>query len=135
MNIAGIAEFILGNTYPFVVFVVYGCHWVNLGYTSDPAHPLSAGYGADGALSQAFNCGQGNYYVVMTLVSCVFLVGSIRINLPFVLIFFAIVFVFSFIAAANYEIGYNPTTAGLERAAYLLKIAGGFGMVIVLTGL
>jgi hypothetical protein len=51
MTIAGICEFILGNTFPFVVFLVYGAHWVNLGYTADPLHGIVSSYGgAAGAL-------------------------------------------------------------------------------------
>lgn len=30
MTIAGICEFILGNTFPFAVFVIYGTHWASL---------------------------------------------------------------------------------------------------------
>jgi len=137
MNIAGIAEFVLGNTFPFVVFIVYGCHWVNLAYTGDPAHALVAAYnvdGADGALSKAYNSGQGHYAVVMAMVSFVFLLGSLRTNVPFVLVFFTLVFLFSFIAGANYEVGYNPTPEGLEYAAKLLKIGGGFGFVAAIMG-
>jgi succinate-acetate transporter protein len=44
MNLAAVAEFIFGNTYPVVLFVVYDCQWTNLGYTSDPAHQCSTAY-------------------------------------------------------------------------------------------
>lgn len=30
MNIAGICEFILGNTFPFAVFIIFGTHWGSL---------------------------------------------------------------------------------------------------------
>jgi succinate-acetate transporter protein len=137
MNIAGIAEFILGNTFPMVVFIIYGSHWVNLGYLSDPAHAIVASYTAGdvpGALAQGYNAGQGNYNVVMAIVSFIFLCGSLRINIPFVIVFFGLVFLFSFIAAANYQLGFNPTAAGLEHAVYYLKIAGGFGFVVLMMG-
>lgn len=134
MNIAGICEFILGNTFPFVVFIIYGCHWVNLGYTGDPAHALVAAYGVDGATSKAYNSGQGHYAVVMALVSFIFLLGSLRTNVPFVLVFFTLVFLFAFIAAANYQVGYNPTPEGLSYAAKLLRVGGGFGFVASIMG-
>lgn len=107
MVLAGIMEFILGNSFPMAVFIVYGSHWCNQGYINDPLHTIAASYavgtGANmvpGALSQAYNAGQGNYSVVMALVTFVFLCGSLRTNIPFVLIFFTIVFLFSFFAAA-----------------------------------
>jgi succinate-acetate transporter protein len=137
MNIAGIAEFILGNTFPFVVFIMYGCHWVNLGYIADPAHQIVTSYaaaGLPGALSQEYNAGQGNYNVVMALISFIFLCGSLRINVPFVIVFFSLVFLFSFIAAGYYQLGYDPTAAGLEHALYYFKIAGGFGFVTMMMG-
>jgi succinate-acetate transporter protein len=129
MNIAGIAEFILGNTFPMVAFIAYGCHWLVLGYTYDPLHGVVNSYGADGAgaLAQGYLAGQGNYNVVMALVSFVFMCGSLRTNVPFVFMFTCLVFLFSFIAAANYQLGYNPSLAGFEHAVHYLKIAGGFG--------
>jgi succinate-acetate transporter protein len=137
MNIAGIAEFILGNTFPFVAFIIYGTHWVNLAYLSDPSIALVASYNANGvpgALSQAYNAGQGNYNLVMALVSFFFLCGSIRTNVPFVVLFLGLVLLFSFIAAADYQLGYNPSLAGLEHAIHYYRIAGGFGFVSMVLG-
>lgn len=137
MTIAGIAEFILGNTFPFVVFIIYGVHWVNLGYLQDPVHAIVSSYteGAlPGALSQGYNAGQGNYNVVMALVTFIFLCGSLRTNGPFVVVFFCLIFLFSFIAAGDYQLGYTPTAAGLEHAFYYYKIAGGFGFVTMIMG-
>jgi succinate-acetate transporter protein len=137
MNIAGIAEFILGNSFPMAVFIIYGCHWVNIGYLNDPVHGIVASYAAGsepGALAQLYNAGQGNYNVVMTLVTFIFLCGSLRINIPFVIVFFTLVFVFSFFAAGFYQLGYDPSVAGLDHAVYYFKIAGGFGFVTMIMG-
>jgi hypothetical protein len=87
-----------------------------------------------GALSQAYNAGQGNYNVVMAIVSFIFLCGSLRINVPFVIVFLGLVFLFSFIAAADYQLGYNATAAGAAHAVYYVKIAGGFGFVTMIMG-
>jgi len=137
MVIAGITEFILGNTFPFVVFIIYGSHWVNIGYVLDPLHNVVGSYTTGelpGALSQAYNSSQGNYNVVMALVTFIFLIGSLRTNGPFVVVFFCLVFLFSFLAAAYYQLGYNATAAGLEHAFYYFKIAGGFGFVTMICG-
>jgi succinate-acetate transporter protein len=136
LNIAGLAEFILGNTFPMVAFIIYGCHWLVLAYISDPLHGIVNSYGADGAgaLAQEYLAGQGNYYVVMALVSFIFMCGSLRTNVPFVIMFTCLVFLFSFIAAANYQLGYNPSAAGFEHAVHYLKIAGGFGFGTMILG-
>ena len=140
MNVAAICEFILGNTFPFVVFMIYGTHWVNIAYTNDPWHPLSeayvaaAGGAAETAVYRPYTGAQGHYNVVMTLVSFIFLLGSLRTNVPFVIVFFTLVCLFGLFAGAQYELGYNPTPDGIAYANYLLKIAGGFGFVTLIMG-
>lgn len=137
MNLAGIFEFILGNTFPMAVFIIYGSHWVNLGYINSPSIGVVASYAVGevpGALSQEYNAGQGNYNVVMALVTFCFLCASLRSNVPFVLVFFSLVFLFSFFAAAYYQLGMNPTAAGVAHAYYYFKIGGGFGFVAMIMG-
>ncbi|KAI9650323.1 hypothetical protein NHQ30_000336 [Ciborinia camelliae] len=141
MSIAGIAEFILGNTFPFTVFMTFGVHWLYLGFLNDPLHNVVDSYattlkGVDvpGAFSQAHNAGQGNYAVVMSLICALFFCASLRTNVPFVLLLFTLVFLFGFLATAYYSLGYNPTLAGLEQATYYFKIAGGFGAVSITMG-
>ena len=66
MNIAGVAEFILGNTFPFSVFVIYGCHWGSLAYTQDPIHETLAAFTKEGgALGAAYNSSQAFHNVAM----------------------------------------------------------------------
>jgi succinate-acetate transporter protein len=141
MTLAGIAEFILGNTFPFSVFVIFGVHWLYLGFLNDPLHDIVGSYATTvngvtvpGALSQEYNAGQGNYAVVMTLICFVFFCASLRTNVPFVIVFLTLIFVFGFLAAGYYSLGFNPTAAGLEHATYYFKIAGGFGFVTIMMG-
>ncbi|GAB7352581.1 hypothetical protein MBLNU459_g2965t1 [Dothideomycetes sp. NU459] len=134
MNIAGICEFILGNTYPFAVFIIYGSHWCQLGYALDPVHDLVGVYGAEGATSKLYNSGTGFYNLTMCLISFIFWFGSMRTNGPFCLAIFCLIPLFGLFAAANFHIGYHPTAAGIEYALYLQKIAGGFGFVTALCG-
>ena len=68
------------------------------------------------------------------LVSFVFLVGTLRVNALFVLVFLGLVFLFAFIAAADFAVSSATTTADLEHIAQLLKIGGGFGMLGVICG-
>lgn len=134
MNIAGIAEFVLGNTFPFAVFIIYGCHFLNEGFTGDPTNKLLEAFGTDGALSKPWNSGQGNYALVMAMITFIFLLGSLRTNVPMVVLFFTLIILFGFVAAANYQVAYNPTVEGMALAADLLRIGGGFGFVTALMG-
>lgn len=114
MNIAGICEFILGNTFPFAVFVIYGSHWCNVAYTMDPAHNLLSAYGTapTNALSTAYNSGQAFYNIVMMLISFVFFLGSLRTNVPFAVAIFFLIFLFAFFAAADWKVAYSGGNAG-----------------------
>ena len=134
MNIAGLAEFLLGNTFPFAVFIIYGCFWVAVAYTGDPSHALLSAFGPDGATSKQWNSGQANFNLVMAMVSFVFLIGALRTNIPNVVLFFTLIILFGFLAAADYQVGFNPTPEGLQVAAGLLKIGGGFGFVTAIMG-
>ena len=90
MNIAGVCEFVLGNStllfifsrvlvgmflrwltrpliaFPFAVFIIYGTHWGSLAYAMDPSHNLVTGLtqygGPEGA---AWNSSQGWHNVTM----------------------------------------------------------------------
>ena len=66
MNIAGICEFILGNTYPFAVFVIFGTHWGSLAYTQDPIHKTTSAFDAAGGANGAeYNASQAFHNVTM----------------------------------------------------------------------
>ncbi|KAL9094447.1 MAG: hypothetical protein Q9165_003297 [Trypethelium subeluteriae] len=119
--------------FPFAVFVIYGSHWCNLAYVDDPAHNIVGTFDG-GEASRAYNSSQGVYNVVMTLISFVFFLGSIRTNGPFCLALFCLIFVFAFIAAANFLTGYATGPSDLEHVTTLLKIGGGFGFVTAIAG-
>ncbi|GAB7352088.1 hypothetical protein MBLNU459_g2589t1 [Dothideomycetes sp. NU459] len=130
MNIAGIAEFILGNTFPFAVFVIYGCHWGSLAYTQDPIHnQLSAFALSGGATGAAWTSSQGFHNITMVLVSFTFFIATFRVNMLFTLTFFGLIMMFSFIAAAEFAIPHAKTLADVSHIEHLLKIGGGFGFI------
>lgn len=152
MNLAGIAEFILGNSmsspsssalevilthvtaFPMAVFIIYGCHWGSLAYTQDPIHNQLSAFGTNGALGAEWNSSQGFHNVTMVLVSFVFLVATFRVNAFFVATFFGLVMMFSFIAAADFAVPHIKTAADLEHVSTLLKIGGGFGWLGLISG-
>ncbi|RDI83134.1 hypothetical protein Vi05172_g6875 [Venturia inaequalis] len=137
MNIAGICEFILGNTYPFAVFVIYGSHWCNLAYTMDPIQGIIASYTAGkvpGADSIPYTSGQGMYNIVMLLISFCFFLGALRTNVPFALAIFCLMPLFGLFAAAEFAIGTAKTAADGAHILFLIKVAGGFGLVTAISG-
>ncbi|XPS75443.1 hypothetical protein M3J09_007525 [Ascochyta lentis] len=135
MNLAGIAEFILGNTFPMAVFLIYGSHWGSLAYTQDPIHQTTTPFaelgGANGA---AYNSSQGFHNVTMAIASFVFFMGTFRVNVFFTLTFFGLIMLFSFIAAADFRVGHATTEADVEHINKLLHFAGGFGFIGLVCG-
>jgi len=104
MNVAGVWELILGNTFPGTVFLLFGCHWCQVGYANDPAHNIAGSYTADGvpgALNMAYNSGGAMYDVTFTLISFVLFIGSLRTNGPFALAIFSLIPLFALLAAAE----------------------------------
>ena len=166
MNVAGIAEFILGNSpspthsgsiiadydeaFPMAVFLIYGSHWGSLAYTQDPIHNTTAPFAElGGAHGAAYNSSQGFHNVTMyvsrifshytltlnrAIASFVFLIGTLRVNLFFTFTFFGLVMLFSFIAAADFSVASATTEAGLLHVEKLLRIAGGFGFLGLVSG-
>ena len=66
MNVAAIFEFVLGNTFPFVVFMTYGTHWGSLAYTQDPIHKTTEPFtGLGGAAGAPYNSSQAFHNVTM----------------------------------------------------------------------
>jgi len=135
MNIAGVAEFVLGNTFPFAVFVIYGCHWGSLAYTQDPIHNISAAFtGAGGLTGAPYNASQGFHNVTMTLVSFTIFIATFRVNAFFTLTFFGLIGLFAFTAAADFAIPHAKTAADVLHIEHLIHIAGGFGFIGLVCG-
>jgi len=63
-----LADIPIKTAYPFAIFVIYGAHWVQVGYTQDPAHNLVGAYsanGAVGALDKTYNSGNAFYNITL----------------------------------------------------------------------
>lgn len=68
------------------------------------------------------------------MVSFMIMIGTLRTNLPLTALFFGLVMLFAFIAAADLRI---PSATGPEDLEYiekLLQVAGGFGFVGLVAG-
>lgn len=137
MNIAGICEFILGNTFPFCVFIIYGSHWCNIAYTQDPIQGIIASYATaslPGNDATAFTSGQGMYNAVMSLISFCLFLGSLRTNLPFAIALLFLIPLFALLSAAEFATGYATTPEDVAHVLLLLKAGGACGFVTACAG-
>ncbi|KAK6991790.1 transcriptional activator of ethanol catabolism AlcS [Favolaschia claudopus] len=129
MTIGGVFEWVLGNTFPFVVFSTFGGFWLSLGVLFDPSKGVASAF-PGGANSPEFNHGVQFYFTFWAILCILYFIAAVRTNVVFMYVFFTLVFTFSFLAA-----GYRQ--AGLGNAAMsatLLKTAGAFGFANIVGG-
>ncbi|KAF4631873.1 hypothetical protein G7Y89_g6256 [Cudoniella acicularis] len=144
MIIGGFLEFILGNTFPFVVFTSFGAFWLSFAATLQPFYYAYGLYAPAGATSEAeglstvgFTASFGFFFVFMAVLCFIYLICSLRTNVVFVVIFFTLVVAFGLLSGAYWQnanaIGNNdPSAAAL--AGRLQIAAGAFTFVTSLAG-
>ncbi|KAM4060672.1 GPR1/FUN34/yaaH family protein [Hirsutella rhossiliensis] len=101
MNLGCVLEWILGNTFPAVVFGVYGTFWLAFAATLSPSYgayafyaPLDAKTPLAGLKAPGFNAGLGFWFLFMGFISLIFFICSLRTNVCFCVIFFSLVISF-----------------------------------------
>ncbi|PPJ53098.1 hypothetical protein CBER1_11575 [Cercospora berteroae] len=111
--LAGLGEFLLGNTFPFLVFMGYGAHFLTFGTTFIPYFNAVSAYTSGnpyiGEMNQeqtaAFANSYGFYPLSLGILSFIFLLCSLRTNLVFFLIFVAATCGFGFATASFFYAG------------------------------
>jgi len=145
MVVGGFLEFILGNTFPFVVFISFGAFWLTFAATLQPFYSAygnyappnadgTAGNPAAGLETVGFNASFAFFLVFMGLLCLIYLICALRTNVVFVVIFLTLVPAFGLLAGAFWQLGnsYAATEKGnmIEAAKHAstasrLQIAGG----------
>ncbi|KAK5089280.1 hypothetical protein LTR70_006795 [Exophiala xenobiotica] len=129
MILGSLLEFVLGNTFPFVVFGTFGAFWLTFGATLTPSFNASIAYLPDdphaSAADPTFMSTFGFFQVYMGVLCFVYCVISIRTNIIFFLIFLLLVPAFGILAAYFFGHGANPS---------LLVAAGAVTFIICLLG-
>ncbi|TVY78144.1 Protein alcS [Lachnellula suecica] len=132
MMLGGFLEFILGNTFPFVVFTSFGAFWLTFAATLQPFYYAYGSYSttgveADGLATVGFTASFGFFLVFMGVLCLIYLICSLRTNMVFVVIFFTLVLAFGLLAGAYWQnakyIGNADAAAG--ALAGRLQIAAG----------
>lgn len=131
MILSGLLEWVLGNTFPFVVFVTFGGFWIWFAILNDPSVGIAGAYGAtaaEGQTNPAFNDGIAIYLVCWGVLNFIFLLGSLRTNVTFVILFTVLDVAFFLLAAGYFKLGDG------EDATTLLKAGGAFGFLTTICG-
>ncbi len=129
MFTGGILEFILGNTFPFVVFCSYGAYWFTFGATLTPLYNSYGAYSTTPAATSASTAGLADpgflntfafFLLWMGVLSFVYLIASLRTNILFFLIFLTLCPMYCCLAASDWQ-----NARGNKDAALTLQHAGG----------
>lgn len=153
---ADFRQWILGNTFPFVVFTSFGAFWLGYAATLQPTYGAYALYKnpaletSTGLETVGFNVGIGKFslrklsdrkhtiltilvgyfMICMGLLCLIYLVCSIRTNLVFFLIFFTLVPAFGLLAGTFLQLANGQ----VALAGKLQEAAGAFAFITCLCG-
>lgn len=111
MIIGGFLEFILGNTFPCIVFSSFGAFWLTFAATLQPFYNAYGAYStnpeapAEGLATVGFNSSFAFFLVFMGLLCLIYLICSLRTNIVFVVIFFTLVCAFGCLAGGYWQLG------------------------------
>ena len=109
MTVGGILEWILGNTFPSVVFTVFGTFWLSYGGVLNPdfysyqlyAPPVNdTTVSVNGLSTKGFNASIAYWLLFMGLICFIFLICSLRTNAIFFIIFLSLVVAFGLLTGA-----------------------------------
>lgn len=121
MIVGSILEFILGNTFPFVVFGSFGAFWLTYAATLTPYMNASNAYAPGdpaAATNPQFLATFGFFLVYMGLLCLVYLICALRTNIVFVGIFATLVPAFGLLASVFWHgaqgvlVPHHQTAAG-----------------------
>ncbi|KAJ5660083.1 hypothetical protein N7507_006534 [Penicillium longicatenatum] len=129
--LGGIGEWIIGNTFSCALFFTYGTFWIVQGTTQMPFFGVGTNYSStgntlEGAQTPEFDATIGLYYVILALLTFVYLICSIRTNVCLFLALFLLVITFSLTAATYFQMALENTAA----AAKLQMTAGAFNFAL-----
>ncbi len=124
MFTGGLLEFVLGNTFPFVVFCSYGAYWFTFGATLTPYYNAYGAYSPDdpaaGLTDPVFLSTFAFFLLWMGVLSFIYLIASLRTNILFFLIFLTLCPMYCCLAASDWQ-----AAQGNAEAALTLQHAGG----------
>ncbi|KAJ2904455.1 GPR1/FUN34/YaaH-class plasma membrane protein [Zalerion maritima] len=137
--ITGVLEWILGNTFPSVVFSTFGAFFLTFGATLSPDYYAYASYapaGEDataGLATQGFNASFGFFTLWMGVLCLIFLVCSVRTNVCFFIIFLTLVIAFALLTGAYFLLA-EDYTGNAALAGKLIVGAGASTLVTCAMG-
>jgi succinate-acetate transporter protein len=126
MIFGSIGEWIMGNTFPFVVFGSFGAFWLGFAATLQPFYSAYGNYAPSGQPAAAglatteFLNSFAFFQIAMAMLDLIYMILALRTNVVFVGIFATLTAAFSCLAAS-----YMYAAKGNTGAAHTCQVAGG----------
>ncbi|KAI9732589.1 MAG: hypothetical protein M1834_003925 [Cirrosporium novae-zelandiae] len=135
MLLGAIGEFILGNTFPFIVFGSFGGFWLTFAGTLTPSMNAYGAYSTTGNVAEGlqepeFYASFAFFWLWMSILSFIFLICSLRTNMVFFVIFITLTTAFALLSGAYWQTANGNTSL----ASTLTIAAGAFTFVTCLAG-
>ena len=131
MTVGGLLEWVLGNTFPAVVFTSFGGFWFTYGAVLVPAFNSSGAYDpanpANGESTPGFSSSLAFFFFWIGFMCVIFLVASLRTNVVFVTIFAGLLLALVLLAAEYWYLAAGDAA----RGASLQTAAGVFAFIAV----
>ncbi|THV06389.1 hypothetical protein K435DRAFT_834304 [Dendrothele bispora CBS 962.96] len=119
MSVGAVMEWILGNTFPFVVFMTFSGFWLSLATLQDPLHAIASAF-TGGTEAAAYNKGLMFFFAFWTVAVTFYLICSLRTNVAFVLIFLTLTPLLALLSAGYGQLG----NGNVELGQTLMKASG-----------
>ncbi|KAF7193429.1 Protein alcS [Pseudocercospora fuligena] len=143
MMIGGFLEFLLGNTFSFVVFMFYGGIFLGWAATLHPYYNSAGAYSptasyAEGLTEPSFYASLAFWPMAAGILTLYFMICAVRINAVFFMVFFTIALGFELLAGAFWEFGngdmdsYNDLLQGGGGCWFAASILGWYLLLIQL---
>ncbi|KAK5997773.1 Protein alcS [Cladobotryum mycophilum] len=136
MFVGGLLEWVLGNTFPAVVFLSFGTFWLSYAGTLNPSFAAISSYappdaksGAEGAITQGYNASIGFWFLFMGVLCFIYFICSLRTNVAFAVIFLSLVVAFALLTGGFWALAADYT----GNAAYAGKLIVGAGASLFVT--
>jgi len=121
--LAGIMEFIIGNTFPSIVFFSFGGFWLAFGVINQPAQDIAAAFTADGGTVSPFYAALAIYLTGWGIVILIYLLASLRTNMVFVFVFLVLDIGVWLLSAAYFRLSQGGNAASLLVASGAFNFA------------
>lgn len=136
MILGAVGEWIVGNTFPFVVFGTFGSFWLAFAATLQPSYNAYGAFSTDindpakGLNSPTFNASFAFFMVIMGVLCFVYMICALRTNVVFFFIFAFLVPAFGCLAGAYWHLAEGNSS----KASTLLVAAGALTFVVDMLG-